>query len=380
MVLLKNATVFAPEFLGVRDILLAGPTIAAVEETITPPPGWDFLETIDVKGQWVFPGLIDAHIHIAGAGGEGGPATRTPEMDIEDITAAGVTSVVGCLGTDGITRTVASVLMKAKALKQQGISAWIYTGSYQVPPPTITGSVSRDIALIEEVLGAGEIAVADHRSSYPSLESFIAVVQEARLGGLLGGKAGIVNVHLGDNGPPFELIYRAVEKDGITFNRFLPTHCNRTRPVFEEALVYAQKGNIDLTTSSYPFYRDEEVKPSDAFFELLAAGIPVEHITMSSDSGGSLPQFDTDGNFVKNCKGSPASLLKEVLDIIAEDESSAPAAVQTVTSNVADRLKLPTKGRIKPGCDADILVLDEERKNVANLFSNGRLRRQGGLF
>jgi beta-aspartyl-dipeptidase (metallo-type) len=371
MILLKNGTVFTPEYLGKRDILIAGGKIIAVETEIE-LPSYEFLEAVDLEMQWVFPGFIDSHIHIAGAGGEGGPATRTPELNINDIIAGGITSVVGCLGTDGITRSVASVLMKAKGLKQQGISAWIYTGSYQVPPPTIMGSISKDIAMIDEVIGAGEIAIADHRSSYPSAEQFIAVAQEAKIGGLLGKKAGIVNVHLGEDEPPFQLIYNAVEKSGIHFKQFLPTHCNRTREVFDESKIYAKHGPIDITTSSYPYYTDSEVKPSDAFFEFLDAGVSIEHITFSSDSGGSLPLFDDKGDFVKIAYGHPNSLLHEILDIIVKDETMTTKAVQTVTANPANILKLETKGCIKPGYDADILVLNPERRGIRYLYALGR--------
>ncbi len=346
-----------------------------MEQEITTAP-WSFLEVIDLEKQWVFPGFIDSHSHIAGAGGEGGPVNRTPGLSFHEIIEGGITSVVGCLGTDGITRTVESVLMKAKALKQQGMSAWIYTGAYQVPPPTILGSVSRDIAMIEEVIGVGEIAVADHRSSYPSVYEFIKVVQEAKVGGLMGGKAGIVNVHLGDNGPPFELIYQAVERKGIQFKQFLPTHCNRSREVLEHAKTYGRQGYVDLTTSPYPYYPDIEVKPSEAFFELLDAGVPLEHITLSTDSGGSLPHFDENGNFLKNAQGSPASLFREIMDIIADkktkSEHQVAAAVKTVTANVAKILKLETKGRIQPGHDADLLVLNRDQKTIRHLFSRGQ--------
>lgn len=374
MTLLKNGTVFAPQYLGTRDILIAGRKIIAVEQEITPPQ-WSYLEVIDLERQWVFPGLIDSHIHIAGAGGEGGPATRTAEVSFEAIIEGGITTVIGCLGTDGITRTVESVLMKAKALRQQGMSAWIYTGSYQVPPPTITGSVSRDIALVEEVIGAGEIAIADHRSTYPTINEFIKVVQEAKVGGLMGGKAGILNIHLGENGPSFDLIYQAVERDGIRFNQFLPTHCNRCREVFEDSKIYGKKGYVDVTTSAYPYFPDSEVKPSVAFFEYLDCGVPIEHITMSTDAGGSLPEFDKDGNLVKLVQGSPVSLFRELMDIIVDkkikDEHQVAMAVQTVTSNVSRILKLETKGRIVPGCDADLLVLNKERTGIRYVFCNG---------
>lgn len=374
IILLKNGTVFSPQYLGIRDILIAGQKIIAIEEEISLPQS-DFLEIIDLEKQWVFPGLIDSHIHIAGAGGEGGPATRTAELNLNTIIDSGITTVIGCLGTDGITRSVESVLMKAKALKQQGMSAWIYTGSYQVPPPTITGSVASDIALIDEVIGAGEIAIADHRSTYPTLEEFIKLVQEAKVGGLMGGKAGILNIHLGENGPPFDLIYQAVERDGIQFKQFLPTHCNRSSDVFKAAKIFGQKGYVDLTTSAYPYYPDSEIKPSEAFFDFLDTGIPINHITMSTDAGGSLPEFDKEGNLIKLVQGSPISLFRELMDIISDkrmkDEHHVSLALQTVTSNVSEILKLETKGRIVSGKDADLLILNKERTDFNYIISNG---------
>lgn len=379
MIILKNGRVFSPHPSGLKDILIAGEKIAAVADKID-QPAWQPLQVIEAKGNWVFPGFIDSHIHIAGAGGEGGPATRTAELTFEQIITGGITTVVGCLGTDGVTRNVESVLMKAKGLKQQGISAYIYTGSYQVPTPTITGSVSRDIALIEEVIGAGEVAIADHRSSFPAVEEIIRLSQEAKIGGMLGKKAGIVNVHLGENSNPFELLYKAAENEGIYYNQFLPTHCNRSRRVFEKAKIYGKKGPVDLTTSAHQFFPDTDVKPSKAFFELLDAGVPVDHITLSSDSGGSIPRFDEQGNFIKLCSGLPFSLFQEAMDIIAacaKDEEMVAKALQTVTSNVAQRLKLELKGRIETGCDADILIINKKRE-IEHLVARGKLLIKNG--
>ncbi|MCK4762447.1 MAG: beta-aspartyl-peptidase [Candidatus Aminicenantes bacterium] len=377
MILLKNCRVFSPTPQGTKDILIAGEKIAAIVDRSS-TVDWQPIEIIDVKGNWVLPGLIDSHAHIAGAGGEGGPATRTGGLTIEQIFDGGITTVVGCLGTDGITRSVESVLMKAKGLKEQGISAYIYTGSYQIPTPTITGSVSKDIAMIEEVIGVGEVAIADHRSSFPNSEEFIKLSQEAKVGGMLGNKSGIVNVHLGDNSSPFALIYRAAEQDGIHFTRFLPTHCNRSRKVFAEAKVYGKKGPIDLTTGSYPFYPDIVVKPSTAFFELLDAGVPVENITFSSDAGGSLPQFDDKGNFVKIATGLPVSMFDELRDMLEkcrDDEKMIEAALRTVTANPARLLKLENKGTIKVGGDADLLVLKKNRREIDYLIARGVLLR-----
>jgi len=193
MLLIRNATVFSPDLLGKKELLIGGNTILGIAYKITLLRGID-IEVFDAKGLSVVPGLIDNHVHIAGAGGEGGPSTRTPELTLSRMFEGGVTTI-GCLGTDGLTRSVDTVLMKAKSLRHEGASAWIWTGAYQVPTPTITGDIGRDIALIEEIIGVGELAISDHRSSCPSRDELIRITALARVGGMLGKKAGMVNIH-----------------------------------------------------------------------------------------------------------------------------------------------------------------------------------------
>ena len=226
MILIRGAQVYAPEKLGVRDVLLAGGKMIAIRDRIEPPNGVA-VELVAGEDLILAPGFIDGHVHFAGAGGEGGPATRTPELNLSAMTSAGVTTVVGCLGADGYTRTVENLLMKAKSLRQEGLSAWIYTGSYQVPPPTLTGDVARDLCYIEEVIGVGEVAVSDRRSSSPTTLELVKLAKQALVGGMLGGKAGIVHIHMGDEREPFEPIKACVRQGGLSFKHFYPTHINR---------------------------------------------------------------------------------------------------------------------------------------------------------
>jgi beta-aspartyl-dipeptidase (metallo-type) len=376
MLLFKGCSVFAPESLGQKDVLLGGKKILALENSIDLPALND-LEVIDAKGLNMIPGLIDGHVHIAGAGGEGGPRTRTPEMHLDLMLQGGITTVIGCLGTDGMTRTVESVLMKAKALRQDGMSAWIYTGSYQVPPPTILGDVGKDIAMIDEVIGVGEIAISDHRSSYPTVDELIRLAGHARVGGLLGGKAGIVNLHMGDATNPFEIIYQVVQMSELTLDQFLPTHCNRNHYIFEDAKTYGKEGFVDLTASSYPYYPETEVKPSEAVVKLVEEGVPLEHITMSSDGCGSLPEFDNRGRLVKINSGLPCSIFNEFKDLLELEKWPMEKAVKTVTENVAKILKLTQKGCIKPGMDADTVLLDQKNR-IRHLTANGTLMVKDG--
>jgi len=379
MLLIKDATVYSPDFCGNKDILTGGDKILEISNKINVPTGFD-VEVFEAEGLILIPGLIDNHVHIAGAGGEGGPATRTPELTLSRMFEGGVTTVVGCLGTDGFTRTVESVLMKAKSLRYQGASAWIWTGAYQVPSPTITGDIGRDISLIEEVIGVGELAISDHRSSCPSTDELIRIAAHARVGAMLGRKAGIVNIHMGDARNPFGPIYETVKKSMLRFNQFLPTHCNRNYYIFEDARTYGKEGYIDITTSSWPYFTDEEVKPSIALKLLLESGVPVTNITFSSDSCGSLPGFDEQGRLVKLEMGLPSSNLRELADAVLNEKLQLETAVRVLTSNPATILKLPGKGFISKGMDADLVFLNKGMELV-NLISMGKwVIRDGNLL
>ena len=128
MKLIRNADVYAPEHVGKRDILLAGGKICLMAPRIDPDalPGW---EVLDAEGKLLLPGFVDCHVHVMGGGGEGGFANRTPEGFLSDFTRFGVTTVVGCIGTDGIGRDMKSLIAKVKGLREDGISAYAYTGS-----------------------------------------------------------------------------------------------------------------------------------------------------------------------------------------------------------------------------------------------------------
>jgi beta-aspartyl-dipeptidase (metallo-type) len=370
IILIKNAEVYSPDYLGKKDVLLGGKKIIAIENSIEPPKGVA-CEVIVATGLKLTPGFIDGHVHIAGAGGEGGPATRTPELQLSMLIDGGVTTVIGCLGTDGMTRSVESVLMKAKGLKDEGVTAWIYTGAYQIPTPTITGDVGRDIALIDEVIGVGEVAISDHRSSFPTTEELIRITEHARVGGMLGGKAGIINIHMGDAKDPFKPIYDAVAKSELNFKQFYPTHCNRNDYIFEDAKEYGKKGWVDITTSSYPYFPQYEIKPSKCIKLLTDAGVPLEHITFTSDACGSLPDFDPVTGELKQLEmGLPCSNLREVVDAVKDEGIPLEKALKVITSNPADVLKLKNKGRIAVGKDADLLLFDNNFK-IKYMFAMG---------
>jgi len=376
IIIIKQAELYAPQKQGFKDILIGGGKILAIEDSIPMESFSKFdILTIDAKGLKAIPGLIDGHVHIAGAGGEGGPSTRTPELSIKDMIIAGVTTVIGLLGTDGMTRNPESVLMKVKSLRAEGVSAWMLTGSYQVPTPTILGDVGKDISLIEEIIGVGEVAISDFRSSEPTVNELIRMASHARIGGMFSGKSGIVVLHLGDRKNPFEKIYQAVNESDLNFNQFLPTHCNRNKYLIEETKKYGRNGYVDLT--AYPINSgNDENKASKCIIELLNSGVPVENITVTSDGCGSLPVFEN-GKLAKLGIGNPNSIFNTLVELIKDEGIMLEQALPFVSSNPAQILQLRGKGFIRTGMDADLNLIDNNM-DIKYLIANGNIMIKNG--
>lgn len=361
MLLIKGVDCYAPGPLGRRDILVGGGKILGLGDGIEPPRGVE-CTVVDGNGLTATPGFIDGHVHIAGAGGDGGPETRTPEVQPKALAEAGTTTCVGCLGTDGFTRTVGSVVMKAKSLRAQGLSSFCYTGSYQVPAPTVTGGVETDLCYLSEVIGVGEVAVSDHRSSSPTTAELLKLGKAAHVGGLLGGKAGIIHVHMGDGADPFRPIYDAVEAGDLPLTKFYPTHVNRNDHILEEAKAFGRHAAVDITVGAGPDEPPKSIGATawDAVMALLQADVPLDHVTLSSDACGSLPVYDETGRFVSMQVAQPRVLTATFQKIVRDGLLPPEQALALITSNPARILQLSGKGRLAAGADADILLFGKD--------------------
>lgn len=378
IILIKKAKIYNPDYLGKKDVLLIGDKIGAVEEDIQIElNGAMDVTIIDGKGKVAVPGFIDSHVHILGGGGEGGFKTRTPEIMLTDLTKAGITTVVGCLGTDGVGRNMVSLLAKAKGLEEEGLTAFIYSGSYQIPVGTITGNVIKEFMVIDKVIGIGEIALSDHRSSQPTMEEFRKLAAEARVGGMLSGKAGILNIHLGDGKRMIEMIFKTLEETEIPPYQFLPTHANRNAALFEECVKFAKMGGcIDLTGSEdIDFWeeQDGEVRVCKAIKRLLDEGVSCDNFTLSSDAQGSMPVFNEKKECVGLGIGKASCLLKEIKECVFKENIPLEIAVRAITSNPAQILKIRNKGRILKGFDADVCLLDEDTLDIETVIAKGQI-------
>ena len=375
LTLLLNADLFDPAPRGQSHLLVGGETIVWIgAEKPSLPRG--LAREWDLDGRRVIPGLIDGHVHLTGGGGEAGPHTRVRPVALSRLTRGGVTTAVGVLGTDDTVRTPAELVTVARGLNAEGLSAYCLTGGYHVPPVTVTGDVRRDLVLIDLVLGVGELAISDHRSSQPTLDELLRVAGDVHVGGLMSGKAGILHLHVGDGSRGLGPIRDMLDRSEIPAAVFNPTHVNRRRALFDEAATLAQRGcTIDLT--AFPVQEGEDAwSAAEALVRYLDAGLPAERVTVSSDGGGCFPVFDGEGRVVDMGVGEPAAVGATLRDLLAAGQP-LERVLPAFTSNPARLLMLARKGRLAAGSDADLVVLDEAG-GVGDVMARGRWHVQGG--
>ena len=374
--LLLNADLYAPEPLGQTHVLIGGGRILHIGAERPQVGGLD-VEITDLEGRRLIPGLVDAHVHVTGGGGEAGFHTRAPAPSLTRYTAAGVTTVVGLLGTDDLTRTTGGLLAQVRALRAEGLSAYAWTGGYHLPPTTLTGSVRGDIVHLAEVIGMGELAISDHRSSQPTFHEFARVASECHVAGLMTGKAGVLHCHLGDGERGLALVRRLLDETELPPRTVHPTHVNRRRALFEEALALADCGvTIDVTAFPPDEAAEDEVDAARALRDYVDAGLPPEHLTVSSDGGGCLPHFDAQGELVR-MDFATSQALADLLGRLLQQGVPLPQVLPPFTSNPARYLRLPRKGRIAPGYDADLVGLDELHR-IRDVMARGRWHIRGG--
>jgi beta-aspartyl-dipeptidase (metallo-type) len=370
LALIRNAELYDPTPQGRRHLLVAGETVVWVGRDLPALDRSLGVEEVDVGGRRVIPGLIDGHVHLTGGGGEAGPETRVPPVALSRLTLGGVTTAVGVLGTDDTVRTTAELVTVARGLTALGLTAYCHTGGYHVPPTTATGSVRLDIVLIDLVLGVGELAISDHRSSQPTLDELLRIAGDAHVGGLMSGKAGIVHLHVGDGPRRLEPVRQALDRSELPAGVFNPTHVNRRRALFDEAVALAERGcTVDIT--AFPVEEGEDAwSAEEALVRYLDAGADPARVTVSSDGGGCLPVFDSEGRVTGMDVGNPAATGNTLRALLARGQP-LERVLPAFTANPARLLRLSRKGQLRPGGDADLVVLDA-RGTAADVMARGR--------
>ncbi|MDF2892780.1 MAG: isoaspartyl dipeptidase [Clostridia bacterium] len=373
--LIRNTEVYNPTPLGRMDILICNDKIIKLAQNIDFPTEKFDTVIIDGTDYKAVPGFIDQHVHFIGGGGEGGPATRTPEIQLSALTTAGITTAVGLLGTDGITRSMAALLAKARALEIEGISTFIYSGCYEIPTQTITGTVKSDLVFIDKVIGTGELAISDHRSSQPNFDDVKKIAAEARVGGILSGKCGIVHLHLGDGLDGIRILTEIIRSTEIPIKQFMPSHINRVEHLLVQSIDYLRLGGyVDITSD---FYKTKDSPTTYSIADSLKLyvdnNVPLDKVCASSDSNGSTPVFDKEGHLIKIGVGSPSPLYQDIKNAIEEGIVTLEQGISIITCNPARALMLyPRKGALVENGDADILLLNKNL-DIDTVIARGQI-------
>lgn len=372
--LLRNVHLYAPKDLGLCHVLVAAGKIVNISVDLPKIDAQLLTSDTDYAGLKMIPGLIDGHAHITGGGGETGFNSKVPAVHLSEYTRAGVTTVVGLLGTDDTTRTTSSLVAQAYALRESGLSAYCYTGGYHVPLTTLTGSVRSDIVHVEPIIGVGELAISDHRSSQPTFAEVARIAGDAHVAGLMTGKAGVVHFHLGDGDRGLKLINELLEQTEIPARVLNPTHCNRKKALFAEACELSRLGcHIDVT--AFPIAEGEDgLTAADAFKQFMSQGFPADMFTISSDGGGCLPHFDEQGELLHMDFGRNLA-LSETLKALLDEGMAADQVLPALTSNVATLLRLNHKGSVAVGQDADLVILDASNQ-IQDVMAMGQWHRR----
>lgn len=356
MLLIKNAEVYSPKLIGKKDILVAGGKIYHIDDEINLDiPN---LKIIDASGCIATPGFIDKHVHIIGGGGEGGFSSRAPELMLSKLIEGGITTVIGLLGTDGTTRSIENLVAKAYALREEGVSCWVHTGAYELPSPTLTESIQKDIVFIDPIIGT-KLAISDHRAASVTKDELARIVSYGRVSGMISKKSGHTTLHMGDGKKGLELVYDVLSKYDIPITFFHPTHVNRNPKLFNQGKQFLKDGGyVDLTC-----YSQDRFTPLKAYKELInEKDIPLDRLTFSSDGYGSYSNYDKDGKLLNMGVATVKALYNEFLEFMKAG-FKVEEILPFITSNVAKSLAFDKfKGQILPNFDADILILDKEYK------------------
>ncbi|MCI6466234.1 MAG: beta-aspartyl-peptidase [Faecalicatena sp.] len=366
MLLIKNAEVYAPEYVGRKDVLVCGEKIECIADEIDRLPV--ACHILNGKGLKLVPGLIDQHVHVTGGGGEGGFHTRTPELQLSELISSGITTVVGLLGTDGTTRSVENLYAKTAALNEEGVTAYMLTGAYGYPSPTITGAADKDVIFIESVLGM-KLAISDHRSPHVTIEELIQIASKIRVAGMLSRKPGILVLHMGDARSGLTPVIEAIERSSVPIRTFRPTHVNRNADLLEAGYEFVGKGGyIDFTCGM-----EGQPSPGECIVEARRRGLAKELMTVSSDGHGSWSNYAQDGTLLEIGVSKVDSMLQELQKMVKELSVPLEEALLYFTSNVAEAMDIGNrKGHIREGADADMILLDADL-NLDTVIAKGQV-------
>ena len=377
-----------------RDVRIDGERIDAVDSGLTA----DGDETVvDADGRLLLPGAIDVHVHFREPGYSHKETWRTGSRS---AAAGGVTTVVDQPNTDPATTSGAAfdgkAALAATSLVDYGINggvtpAWepeslferplfalgeVFladsTGDMGIDGDLFASAVDRaaaadvtvtvhaedadlfdDAALEGAGDGVGRDAPADRWSAYRTPEAEIAAIERAVEVGTGRG----ATIHVAHTSTP-EGVDAATER-GATCE-VTPHHLFLSREDLPELGTY---GRMNPPLRSEARRRQLFERLADGTVDVVATDHAPHTITEKEQSLTAAPS------------GVPGveTLLPLLLEAAREGKLSHERVREVTATRPAEIFDLPRKGRIEPGMDADLVLVDpEDARSIrgADLHSN----------
>ena len=387
--LLKGGRVIDPSqhIDTVTDILIEDGKISLIQKDISLPEadsGGDF-RIFDLKDRIVTPGLIDMHTHLREPGFEYKETIRTGS---EAAVAGGFTSIACMANTDPVNdnRSVTEYI-----LKQARLAAMAQVYPIAAISKGLDGKVLTEFGDLKD---AGAVAFSDDgnpvtdsglmRHALEYAYSFdmpvISHCEDTSLssGGLMN--EGFISTQLGLPGIPGIaediMVIRDIRLAGFTRTRIHIAHVSTAGSV--QAVREAKSAGINVTAETAPHYftlTDDSLREFSTNFKMyppLRGSDDVEAIkeglrdgTIDAIASDHAPhssiEKDVEFEYAANGIIGLETSLPLCLKLVDEGILTISQLIEKLSVNPANILKIP-KGSLKTGCDADITIIDMNKR------------------
>ena len=374
---IKNARVYHNHRFEQREVLIQNGTITQVAPRVDTPAGCPVL---DLGGKRLVPGFIDVHTH----GGAG--------VDVNAATADQLNNTIGrFFASQGTTGWLASVLTDTPEQTlwciEQIKQAKAQTGDHaqllgvHLEGPFLASEYKG--AMPEHLLQKGNAELfrryakaAEGSIKYMTVSPEVEGVPE-----MIRQIAGEVVVAIGHSGADYDTAMECIDAGAAsathTFNamKLLHQHFPAIMGAVLETDVYCEAicDGRHLHPGTVRFLikckgLDRVVAITDS---IMAAGLPDGNYKLGVND---VVVEDGDAKLASNGTraGSTLTTGQALKNLVKFTGRPVEEVLPLLTENPADLLKMGTqKGRIRPGWDADLVVLDEDL-NVVRTLVGGR--------
>jgi imidazolonepropionase-like amidohydrolase len=388
------------------SVVVRGGKVAEVRDGFADVPG---ARVVDLRDQFVLPGLIDSHVHLCGLDDRLRARLEATQRDVEDemfsaarnarVTLQAGFTTVRDLGCDG--RMITALRDAVEAGLVEGPS--IIAAGRAVSPTAGHGQAQGLNRMLTEAMQKDKVSVCDgaddcRRATRSQIAAGADVIKITATGGVLSNIAGGLNQQM------YADEIRAVVETARMFGRKVAAHAHGTNGINAaleggvdsiEHGSFADDQSIALYKRTRAYYVPTLLAPEAAYQMGVKGELPAASAAKAAEARGaalaSFARAHREGvriAFGTDTGVSPHGRNAEEFALMAAQGMPAATAIRTATVDAADLMGRPERiGRIAPGLDADIIAVAGdptadvrrlEREHVRFVMRRGVVHRLGG--